>query len=407
VKSEDHVSGEIGIGTVLSGRYRLEESLGGGGFGHVYAAHDEELGRRVAVKVLTLRAEWADVERYERQRRFRREAQAAAGLSHPNVAIIHDTGEHAGRPFIVMELLEGTDFRRVLLDRGGLPVTDVLSYGAQICAGLRHAHERGLVHRDVKPENLMLLPSGVVKICDFGLVAQRDSSLTRYTGPHAMMGSPPFFSPEQAQGREVTEQSDLYSLGCVLYAMLAEGPPFTADSAVGYAYLHVHETPERIENRRPEVPAELAHLVHRMLAKKPGDRPASAGEVGERLRAMAQRRAAVPWAPTALDHGTRQVLWMLLEEGEGLLAAGRFAEADRRYWQALQQIARGNAEQEPAAFAALFGRARALEGVNGTAAVLRKLDDLAQDTAVALGADHPLARCVASYAETVRSVPER
>lgn len=406
--SEDGVSGEIGVGTVLSGRYRLEESLGGGGFGRVYAARDEGLGRRVAVKVLTLRAEWADGERDQRQRRFRREAMAAAALSHPNVATVHDTGEHAGRPYIVMELLEGTDFRQVLLARGGLPVADVLSYGAQICAGLRHAHEHGLVHRDVKPENLMLLPDGSVKICDFGLVASRDSSLTRYTDPHAVMGSPPYFSPEQAQGREVTEQSDLYSLGCVLYAMLAEGPPFTADSAVGYAYLHVHEVPERIENRRPEVPAELAHLVHRMLAKQPADRPASAGEVAARLRAI-RSRTPVPRTPTALDHGARHVLWTLLEEGEGLLAAGRFADADRRYWQALQQIARQGstqAENEAASFAARFGRARALEGLNGAAAVTRRLDELARNTAAALGADHPLARCVATYA-TVRAVPER
>ncbi|HEY3477996.1 MAG TPA: serine/threonine-protein kinase, partial [Streptomyces sp.] len=168
------MSGEIGVGTVLSGRYRLEESLGGGGYGHVYAALDQALSRRVAVKVLTLRAEWALGERSERLGRFRREAVAAAALSHPNVATVHDAGEHEGRPFIVMELLRGADFRQVLLDRGGLPVPEVLSYGAQICAGLTHAHGRGLVHRDIKPENLMLLPEGVVKICDFGLVAHRD-----------------------------------------------------------------------------------------------------------------------------------------------------------------------------------------------------------------------------------------
>lgn len=399
------MAGEIGVGTVLSGRYRLEESLGGGGFGQVYAARDVALGRRVAVKVLTLRAEWADGERNERQGRFRRETVAAAALSHANVATVHDAGEHEGRPFLVMELLGGTDFRQVLLDRGGLPVEDVLSYGAQICDGLQHAHERGLVHRDIKPENLMLLRDGVVKICDFGLVAQRDPALSRYTDPHAVMGSPPYFSPEQAQGREVTEQSDLYSLGCVLYAMLAEGPPFTAGNAVGYAYLHVHETPERIENRRPEVPAELAHLVHRLLAKDPGDRPASAGEVAVRLRAI-QRPTAIPRSPTALDRGSRHVVWTLLEVGEGLLAQGRFKDADDRYWQALEHISRQGAENEPAHFAALFGRARALEGINGTDAVVRRLDDLARNIAETLGPNHPLARCIASYAE-IRPVRER
>jgi serine/threonine protein kinase len=390
--------GGIGPGTVLSGRYRLEESLGGGGFGHVYAAVDESLGRQVAVKVLTLRAEWADGVRQERLGRFRREAVAAAALSHPNVATVHDAGDHGGLPFIVMELLRGSDFRQVLLDRGGLPVADVIAYGAQVCAGLQHAHERGLVHRDIKPENLMLLPGGVVKICDFGLVAQRDPTLTRYTGAQAVLGSPPYFSPEQALGRQVTGQSDLYSLGCVLYALLAEGPPFSADNYLGYAYLHVHETPERIESRRPEVPAELARLVHRMLAKEPEDRPASAGEVAERLRGML-RSSPVPRRPAALDQGTRHVVWALLEEAEGLLAVGRFADADQRYWEALQQLSRQGAEREPASFAALFGRARALEGLNGLGAVIRPLDDLARSTASELGAEHPLARCVTAYAD--------
>lgn len=391
------MTGEVGTGTVLSGRYRLEELLGGGGFGQVYAAVDQSLGRRVAVKVLMLRPEWAEVERSERQGRFRREAVAAAGLSHPNVATVHDAGEHEGRPFLVMELLAGTDFRRVLLDRGGLPVPDVLAYGAQICAGLQHAHERGLVHRDIKPENLMLLPDGVVKICDFGLVANSESDATRYTEPQALLGSPPYFTPEQALGGEVTAQSDLYSLGCVLYAMLAEGPPFTAGNYIGYAYLHVHEEPEPIVNRRPEVPPELARLVHQLLEKAPRDRPADAKEVAERLRAM-MRPAALRRTPTALDRGARHLVWTLVEEGEALLAAGRFHEADDRYWQARQHLVRQGAEDEPASFAALFGRARALEGLNGVRATRRQFEELAASTAAALGPEHPLTRCTAAYA---------
>ncbi|MFI0899755.1 serine/threonine-protein kinase [Streptomyces sp. NPDC020983] len=388
---------EVAVGTVLNGRYRLEELLGGGGFGQVFAAVDRSLGRRVAVKVLMLRAEWAEVERSERQGRFRREAVAAAALSHPNVATIHDAGEHQGRPFLVMELLPGTDFRRVLLDRGGLPVPDVIAYGAQICAGLHHAHERGLVHRDIKPENLMLLPDGVVKICDFGLVTHQDSNATRYTEPQALLGSPPYFAPEQAQGGEVTARSDLYSLGCVLYAMLAEGPPFVAGNYIGYAYLHVHEEPEPLVNRRPEVPPELARLVHQLLAKKPADRPSGAAEVAERLRAM-MRPAALRRTPTALDRGARHLVWTLIEEGEALLSAGRFHEADDRYWQARQLIVRQGADNEPASFAALFGRARAVEGLNGVLSARRQFEELAEAAAAALGADHPLARCTAAYA---------
>lgn len=396
--SEGGVSEEIGVGTVLQGRYRLEEVLGGGGFGRVYAALDVQLGRRVAVKVLTLRAEWADGERVERQGRFRREAFAAAALSHPNVAMVHDAGEHAGRPFMVMELLRGTDLGRVLLERGGLPATDVIAYGAQICAGLQHAHEHGLVHRDIKPENLMLLPGGVVKICDFGLVSQRDSTLTRYTDPKAVLGSPAYFSPEQAQGRTVTGQSDLYALGCLLYALLAGAPPFSSSSYVGFAYLHVHETPERIERRRPDVPAGLAGLVHELLAKDPQHRPAGAGEAAARLRALLRPVPPAQRTPTALDHGARELVWSLLEEGEGLLQAGRHADAESRYWQAMQQVLRQGAEGEPASFAAHFGRVRALEQLNGTETVVRRLQELAAETASSLGREHPLSRCVASYA---------
>ncbi|WP_329137283.1 serine/threonine protein kinase [Streptomyces sp. NBC_01476] len=393
----DGVPGGIGVGAVLGGRYRLDEALGAGGFGQVYAAFDENLGQPVAVKVLTTRPQWTPAERAEHADGFRREATAAAGLRHTNVAAVHGTGDHEGHPFIVMELLRGTDLGQVLLERGALPVAEVLSYGAQVSAGLWHAHEHGLVHRDIKPENLMLLPGGVVKICDFGLAARRDFPGARDTGPRAVLGSPPYLSPEQVQGLEITGQSDLYSLGCVLYALLAEGPPFAADTYQGYASLHVHQTPERIEVRRPEVPGDLAHLVHRMLAKDPRERPGNAGETADRLRTMLDG-LRVPRAPRTLDQDTLHAVWTLLEEAEGLLSAGRFTEADARYWQVLQQLAGQGAEREAASFAALFGRARALEGRGGVAVAARRLAELARAAAAGLGAEHPLARCLASYA---------
>ncbi|WP_277440436.1 serine/threonine-protein kinase [Streptomyces sp. SPB162] len=408
------------MGTVLNGRYRLEVALGGGGFGQVYSAADQALGRQVAVKVLTLRPEWADGERSARQGRFRREATAAARLSHPNVAAVHDAGEHAGSPFIVMELLRGQDLRQVLAERGALPVADVVAYGVQICAGLEHAHGQGLVHRDIKPENLMLVADGTVKICDFGLVAERDADVTRYTGPMSMLGSPPYFSPEQALGGEVTGRSDLYSLGCVLYALLAAAPPFSAGNTVGYAYRHVHEVPERLAARRPDVPAALAEVVHALLAKDPADRPAGAAQTAERLRAAVRPARSetlvkpperpgtphqdVPRTPTVLDRGPLDSAWSRLEEAERLLAAGRFGDADRCYWNLYQQLGRTGGESEPAAFAALFGRARVLEGLNGPATVVRRLTDLSARTEAALGPDHPLARCVTSYA-AVRTPP--
>ncbi|MCZ4119355.1 serine/threonine-protein kinase [Streptomyces sp. H39-S7] len=413
-------AGDIGVGTVLNGRYRLEVALGGGGFGQVYSACDQALGRQVAVKVLTLRPEWADGERSARQGRFRREATAAARLSHPNVAAVHDAGEHSGAPFIVMELLRGQDLRQVLAERGALPVAEVVAYGIQICAGLEHAHGQGLVHRDIKPENLMLLPRGIVKICDFGLVAERGANVTRYTGPMSMLGSPPYFSPEQALGHEVTGQADLYALGCVLYALLAAAPPFSAGNTVGYAYLHVHEAPEQLITRRPGVPAAVAEVVHALLAKDPADRPAGAAETAERLRAALRPapsrrlpepakapRQDLPRTPTVLDRRPQDITaWSRLEEAERLLAAGRFPDADRCYWNLYQQLSRSGGESEPAAFAALFGRARVLEGLNGPATVVRRLTDLSARTAAALGPDHPLARCVTSYA-AVRTPPVR
>jgi hypothetical protein len=179
--------------------------------------------------------------------------------------------------------------------------------------------------------------------------------------------------------------------------MLAEGPPFTAGNYIGYAYLHVHEEPEPIAARRPDVPAELARLVHQLLAKKPRDRPATAAEVADRLRAM-MRPAPLPRTPTALDRGARHLVWTLLEEGEGLLAASRFDEAHDRFWQARQQLVRLRADGEAASFAALFGRARALEGMNGVQAARRHLEEAATETAAALGPDHPLSRCTAAYA---------
>ncbi len=398
---------EIGVGTVLSGRYRLEEPLGGGGFGQVYAALDMSLGRRVAVKVLTLRAEWDEGERTERLGRFRREAHAAAALDHPNVARVHAAGEHGGRPYLVMELLAGQDLGQVLLDRGGLPVADVLAYGAQIAAGLQHAHEHGLVHRDIKPENLMLLADGTVRICDFGLVVQRDPAQTRYTAQHAVLGSPPYLSPEQARGREVTERSDLYSLGCVLYALLAEGPPFSAQNAFEYAYAHAHETPERIESRRPDVPGDLAHLVHGLLAKEPGERPVSADDVA---RQTAWRCApSVPDAAHSCDAGPR-----CAADGVGAAGGGRGnargREVHRRGPPLLGRPSSGSrakvSRRASASFAAHFGRVRALEGMHGVPAVLGRLEDLAADVRAALGAGHPLTRCVASYT-ALRAAPAR
>ncbi|WP_335981180.1 SAV_2336 N-terminal domain-related protein [Streptomyces sp. CA2R106] len=280
----------IGVGTVLGGRYRLDALLGQGAIGHVYAATDRILGGAVAVKVLAGYDAWAGGRGAEHKRRFREEALKAVSLRHPNIARLRDLGEHEGRPFLVSEMLRGTDFRQVLRDRR-VSLADVLAYGAQIGDGLRHAHARGLVHRNLAPGNLMLLPDGTVKICDFG-------SAPRYVVGAATVGPLVFTSPEQALGRPATERSDLYALGCVLYALLAGERPSDADVALLLTGRPVHRPLEPIEQRHPEVPTELAALVGELMAIAPQDRPAGAAEVVARLDSM---RAALSGPPRTIS----------------------------------------------------------------------------------------------------------
>src|SRR5215472_11882730 len=254
---------------ILGGRYVLEEVLGTGGMATVWRATDELLGREVAVKVLSphYAADAGFMARLER------EARHAAQLGHPRLVTVFDCGIDNGTAFIVMELVAGRTLRQVLDDAGTLPPEQAVSIAAAVCEALEVAHAARLVHRDIKPANIVVSGSEV-KVLDFG-IARADGSAGG-TPTLGALGTVAYLSPEQASGRPAGPQSDLYSLGCVLFEMLAGEPPFTADSAVGLAYRHVHDHPGPPSALQPGVPAQLDAVTARLLAKEPAARPASA-----------------------------------------------------------------------------------------------------------------------------------
>jgi eukaryotic-like serine/threonine-protein kinase len=271
---------------VLGGRYRLLRRIAAGGMGSVWEAEDTLLHRRVAVKILSeaLSSDQRFVER------FRREAQATAGLSHPNIAGVFDYGEDDERPFIVMELIEGETLAERIARRGRLPWTEAVSITERVAAALETAHNAGIVHRDVKPGNIIITSSGDVKVMDFGIAAATWATPLTATG--TAMGTATYISPEQASGKRATPASDVYSLGVVLYEMLTGAPPFTGDSPVAVAMAHVHDAPPSVVERTPDVPRHVAVVCERALAKDPNLRPSSAGALASML--VAPDRATSP-----------------------------------------------------------------------------------------------------------------
>ena len=243
----------------------------------VFAATDLRLGRSVAIKRLLGGSPDPSV-----RRRFEREARAMALVNHPNVVAVYDAGEEDGRPYLVMELVDGPTLRDELDRRGRFDPDRAVAIAADVAAGLAAAHDRGIVHRDVKPSNVFVTPSGPAKIGDFGIArVTADPSITR-TGE--VFGSAPYVAPERIVGRPVDGRADLYSLGCVLFEMLAGRPPFEGDDPVALTYRHVHQTPPAVGATRPDVPPPLSLLVERLLAKDPDDRPSSAADLGPALR---------------------------------------------------------------------------------------------------------------------------
>ncbi len=290
----------------LSDRYELGEILGFGGMSEVHLARDLRLHRDVAVKVL--RADLArDPSFYLR---FRREAQNAAALNHPAIVAVYDTGEAetAGGPlpYIVMEYVDGVTLRDIIHTDGPMPVQRALEVIADACQALNFSHQHGIVHRDVKPANIMISKTGAVKVMDFGIARAIADSGNKVTQTAAVIGTAQYLSPEQARGEQVDARSDVYSLGCVLYEILTGQPPFVGDSPVAVAYQHVREDPVPPSQKRPDISPDLDAVVLKALAKNPDNRYQSAAEMRNDL--VRVHSGEKPDAPKVMTHADRTIM---------------------------------------------------------------------------------------------------
>jgi eukaryotic-like serine/threonine-protein kinase len=270
------------INTIFDGRYRVLRKLGSGGMADVFLAEDEELGRRIAIKILNDRH--ASDEQFVE--RFRREAKNAAGLSHPNIVQIYDRGEAEGTYYIAMEYLEGSTLKETAAHRQPLPVGEAIGYARQILSALRFAHRKGIVHRDIKPHNALIDDDGGVKVTDFGIA--RAGAASQMTEAGSIIGTAQYLSPEQARGGVIDHRSDLYSVGVVLYELLTGTVPFTGDTPVEIAMKHLSQVPEPPSAKRPDLPHSLDQVVLRALAKDPDERYGSAEEMDAELARVAE-----------------------------------------------------------------------------------------------------------------------
>jgi serine/threonine-protein kinase len=277
---------------LLGGRYQVGELLGYGGMAEVHRGRDLRLGRDVAIKML--RTDLARDATF--QMRFRREAQNAASLNHPAIVSVYDTGEERTStgetlPFIVMEFVAGRTLKEVLAVEGRLLPRRALEITADICAALEFSHRHGIIHRDIKPGNVMLTQSGQVKVMDFGIARALASGATTMTQTSAVIGTAQYLSPEQARGEPVDARSDVYAAGCVLYELICGHPPFVGDNPVSVAYQHVREDPRPPSMINPDVTPDIDAVVLKALAKNPLNRYQSAAEMrADLLRAAAGRR---------------------------------------------------------------------------------------------------------------------
>ncbi|MBK5232103.1 MAG: serine/threonine protein kinase [Thermoleophilia bacterium] len=273
------------IGTVLSDRYRLEAKLGSGGMSTVYLARDEVLDRPVAVKLMHHEM----TEQPDQLERFNQEARAVAKLSNPNVVAVIDAGEDGGRPYIVLEYVQGETLKQRISRVGALDATEALAYALEIAQGLAVAHEAGMVHRDVKPQNVLIDSTGRAKLTDFGISRQLNDEGVTATG--RVIGTTDYVAPEQAMGKDIDTRSDIYSLGIVLFEMLTGDVPFVADNQIGVAMKHVNEPIPDVQVSRPDISAASGRVVDKATAKDPEDRYATIEDMHEDLQAALEVEA--------------------------------------------------------------------------------------------------------------------
>ncbi len=305
-------------------RYELEGTRGEGAMGVVYRARDKNLGRVVALKMLAPEMGAED----ELRLRFQREAEAIGRLNHPNIVSVYDMGEHQGRLYLAMELLEGEDLRVLVEKQATLQPAERVRILAEIAAGVAYAHSRGVVHRDLKPANILLTSGGRVKLLDFGLA--RLASMETITRRGVILGTPDYMSPEQAMGKAVDSRSDIFSSGAVFYEFLTLQKPFKGKTLHSVLYQIISEQPDSVLTLNPEVPARLALLVHKMLEKDPLRRPQDMGDVEHGLRDMAlnlRRRLGI--ASSLPPEETRLRFKDTLQRAKSLLDAGQEADARR------------------------------------------------------------------------------
>ncbi|MFC5941881.1 protein kinase [Micromonospora harpali] len=276
----------------VADRYELTYPLGHGGMGEVWAGFDEKLDRPVAIKFLR-QLVVPESERGTAVERFMREARVTARLDHPGVPSVHDVGHHGEDLYIVMQIVPGVLLADLVAERSRLSVPWAAAIGAQVCSVLAAAHAASLVHRDLKPQNLMVTPSGAVKVLDFGVAALLGPDVPRLTATYHTLGTPTYMAPEQALNSAVGPRADLYALGCVLFELLTGQPPYRAESALGVLHRHLSDPVPSVADHRAGVPDDLVRLVARLLAKDPQDRPASAIEVYEVLAPFGAVEAGV------------------------------------------------------------------------------------------------------------------
>lgn len=288
---------------MLADRYEVGRLIGRGGMAQVYIAYDTRLSRTVAIKIL--RSDMATDDTF--LARFRREAQSSAALNHPSIVAVYDTGEEDIQtnqgtitlPFIVMEYVNGQTVRDLLADGDPIPIDEAAHVAAGVLSALEYSHREGIIHRDIKPGNIMLTPDGSVKVMDFGIARALADAHSTVTQTNTVVGTAQYLSPEQARGEVVDTRSDLYSAGCLLYEMLTGKPPFTGDSAVSVAYQHVSEVPARPSSVTADIPDNIDRVVLKALSKTREDRYQSAAEFRADLLSAVRGQAVGAPATTA------------------------------------------------------------------------------------------------------------